>query len=73
MKESVLSLEDELIIKLRKTFNTITGSGWSIYRFDKMYSVLHTLNTSRSGSYIKTPEKYDYPKCGLINIRNEDN
>jgi hypothetical protein len=38
-----------------------------------MYSVLHTITTARSGSYIETPETYNYPKCGLINIRNADN
>ena len=25
-----------------------------------------------AGSYIKTPETYTDPKCGLINIKNED-
>jgi hypothetical protein len=73
MKESVLSLENELIIKIREAFNKIVGSGWAIYRFDKIYSVLHTIKTPRAGSNIKTPDKYNYPKCGLINISNEDN
>ena len=27
---------------------------------------------ARSGSYIKTPEKYSNAKCGLINIQNKD-
>ena len=26
----------------------------------------------RGSSYIPTPDKYNHPKCGLINIQNED-
>jgi hypothetical protein len=73
MKEIILSLEKELIRKLDAAIEASTGSGWSVFRYNKMYSILHTINTPRAGSYIKTPEKYDFPKCGLINIRNEDN
>jgi hypothetical protein len=72
LKEIVLSLETELIQKMNDVMNKVSGSGWAIYRYNKMYSILHTINTRRAGSYIKTPEKYDYPKCGLINIKNED-
>ena len=36
-----------------------------------MYISLKTTTTARTGSYIKTPET-NYPKCGLINIENED-
>jgi hypothetical protein len=72
MKELILSLEDELNLKINTAIEKVKCSGWAIYRFNQMYSRLHTINTPRSGSYIKTPEKYDYPKCGLINIINED-
>ena len=26
-----------------------------------------------AGSFIKTPDKYKYPTCGVINTKNEDN
>ena len=56
MKESVLSLETELYTKIMETIDKVKGSGWSIYRFNKIYIVLHTNKTPRAGSYIKTPE-----------------
>jgi hypothetical protein len=56
MKEIVLSLETELIKKMEDVMNKVKGSGWAIYRYNKMYSILHTINTPRAGSYIKTPE-----------------
>ena len=56
MKEAILSLEDELDDKLKKAIANIEGSGWSIYKFNKMSIVLHTNATARAGSYIKTPE-----------------
>ena len=34
----------------------VKGSGWSIYRYRKMYSVLHNIKVQRAGSYIKTQE-----------------
>ena len=37
-----------------------------------MFIKFYNNKTARGGSYIKTPEKYNNPKCGLINIKNED-
>ena len=56
MKASVLSLETELKPTNDDTIEKVKGSGWSMYRFNKMYSVLHTNKTARADSYIKTPE-----------------
>jgi hypothetical protein len=56
MNEIVLSLEAALIKKVHDVLNQVSGSGWAIYRFDKMYSILHTIKVARSGSYIKTPD-----------------
>ena len=56
MKASVLSLDTELKPTNDDTIEKVKGSGWSIYRFNKMYSVLHTNKTARADSYIKTPE-----------------
>ena len=55
---------------MSKAITKVEGSGWASYRYDKPYSILHTLKVQRVGSYIKTPEQYNYPKHGLINIRN---
>ena len=55
VKEAILSLEDELYNKIMSTIDKVKGSGWSIYRFNKMYSVLHINKTPRAGSYIETP------------------
>ena len=49
--ESVLSLEYELHIK-----NDATVKKVSIYRYDKLYSILHTFKVQRACSSIKTPE-----------------
>ena len=56
MKETILSLEDELDMENAKAIKEAGGSGWAIYKFNKMYIVLRTNKTSRAGSYIKTPE-----------------
>ena len=57
---------------MSKAITKVEGSGWASYRYDKPYSILHTLKVQRVGSYIKTSEQYNYPKQGLIPIRNED-
>ena len=56
MKETILSLEDELHSKIIDAIDKAQGSGWSIYQFNKMYIVLRTSETARAGLYIKTPE-----------------
>jgi hypothetical protein len=40
---------------MNDVLNKVSGSGWAIYRFDKLYTILHTIKVARSGSYIKTP------------------
>jgi hypothetical protein len=56
MKEIILSLENELIEQIAAAIEAAKGSGWTVFRYNKMYSILHTINTPRAGSYIKTPE-----------------
>ena len=56
MKESVLSLEEELYNKIQNAIDSAEGSGWAIYQFNKMYIIFYSDKTARAGSYIKTPE-----------------
>ena len=49
------------------------GSGWIIHRYKTLAVDIFDINSVRGSSYIPTPEKYSNPKCGLINIKNEDN
>ena len=57
MKETILSLEDELTKKTETAIENIKGpSGWSPYQHNKIYNMLRTNKTPRAGSYIKTPE-----------------
>ena len=72
MNEATWSLETELHNTIESAVNSIEGSGWAIYNYNKLYVILHTTKTAMAGSYIKTPETYTDPKCGLINIKNED-
>ena len=48
------------------------GSGWTIVSIDKLAIVTFETKPLRGSSYIETPEKYSNSRCGLINIRNED-
>ena len=48
------------------------GSNWKVKRYVKLAIDFYSTKPSRGSSYIPTPEKYSNAKCGLINIRNED-
>ena len=48
------------------------GSNWSVKRFESLFAVAHTLRAPRSSSYIATSLRYAAHKCGLINIRNNN-
>ena len=61
MAETILSLQNELLTTIKETIEKVKGSGWTIYRFNKMYTILHIQKTSRAGSYIETPENTIIP------------
>ena len=44
----------------------------SINRIEKIIIVVYQTKKSRGSSYIPTPPPYDNSRCGLINIKNED-
>ena len=72
MNESVVSLKPELNNKLESAIDSAEGSGWAIYKYNNLYITSHTTKTDRAGSYIRTPDNYNYPKCGLVKLKNED-
>ena len=49
-KESLLSLETELDQNMYDAIEKVKGSGWSIYRYKNMFSVLHNMKVQRAGS-----------------------
>ncbi len=60
-------------MKFQKSLESLTGSSWSLKRFDSLFAVTHTLVAARKGgSYLATPPQLAHPKCGLINIQNHD-
>ena len=48
------------------------GFGWTIVSIEKLAIDTFETKPLRGSSYIETPEKYSNSRCGLINIRNED-
>ena len=56
MKETILSLKSELVVKIEKAIEEAGGSGWTVNQFNKMYITSYTDKPARAGSYIKTPE-----------------
>jgi hypothetical protein len=65
VKPSINSLKGELEHKFQKSLEQLTGSNWSIKRFDSLFAVAHTLPAARKGgSYLETPVQFANPKCG---------
>ena len=64
------------LIKMRMEVDRLNerlgGSNWKIKRYNKLCLDFDQTRPSRASSYLETPEKYKNPKCGLINIRNEN-
>ena len=47
-------------------------SAWTIKSYDNIYINIYNIRKIRGSSYIPTPEKFSNPKCGLVNIQNDD-
>ena len=45
---SIKSLKEELEHKFMKSLEQLTGSNWSIKRFDSLFAVAHTLPAARA-------------------------
>lgn len=72
---------EHLLLQLEQIYNNIVlkielfcvrGSGYVISKFVKLEisTILH--DPIRTGSYITTPKKFANGKCGLLNIKNND-
>ena len=72
IKPTIKGLRGELERKLYKSLDSLVGSNWSIKRITNLFANTHTLKAGRGSSYLPSPPKYSNAKCGLINIRNED-
>ena len=48
------------------------GSGWKIVVINILAIDIFESQPLRGSSYIEPPEKYSNAKCGLINIRSDD-
>ena len=62
---------DKLDIRLR-TLATQVGSEWHLFQILTLFMQGFTIKPLRASSYIPTPEKYNHPRCGLINMQNTD-
>jgi len=71
VKNVINSLKDQLDAKMDYS-NEMEGSGWGVTEYSKVSVAIYETKPLRASSYIPTPEKYTNPKCGLINIKNED-
>ena len=48
------------------------GPGWSLYTYDKPYLILHNFKSGWTRFIYQNTRKYNYPKCGLPNIKHDD-
>jgi len=67
----ILNRSVDLSNKLDILINS-KGSGWGIKKFYWFHVQCATIKAVRGASFIPTPEPYNNPKCGLINIQNDD-
>jgi hypothetical protein len=72
MKTTLEAQQDRLKMLFIDDCNNL-GSEWKLDRFTRFIIACYTIRPPRASSYIPTPEPYNNPKCGLINIKNNDN
>ena len=75
-KSSLQAVFNPEYVKLRSACNDVghdqEGSGWVIIKFYYLKIFIYETRPVRGSSYIPTPIKFYNPKCGLINIKNDD-
>ena len=64
VKANVKALKEELEHKFMKSLESLSGSNWSINRFDSLYAVAHTLSAARGGSYL--PRQLNSPTPNAV-------
>ena len=69
--ENVLdTLFNNLLMKIDLTNHK--SSGWTLKKINYFFVHFHKVKPSRGASYIPTPDKFNNSRCGLINIKNDD-
>jgi hypothetical protein len=74
MGSSLISLDDTLQsqkIEVNET-NHVNLDSLVVSRIDQIIIVIYRTQKSRGSSYIPTPGPFTNPRCGLINIQNDD-
>ena len=73
-KASYKNVIDNQLAELKAKIETFVDikSGYKFEEITKFDIDMFETKALRGSSYIPTPEKYSNPKCGLVNIKNED-
>lgn len=73
-KDELEKVLEQLMNDLIRLFNAMKfiDSQWVLIKIDYIFLESYDIKPVRGSSYIPTPEKYSNAKCGLINIKNED-
>jgi hypothetical protein len=61
---------EELLTQLHEF--QLKETGWKVVSINNLNMDTFKIKAARGSSWIPTPERYSNAKCGLINIKNED-
>jgi hypothetical protein len=64
---------DEMKFLFEGIGDRVEGSNWKIKEYTSFVIDIWKIKPIRGAAYIPTPARFNNAKCGLINIRNEDN
>lgn len=65
------SLIEDLLYKFEHTKHK--GSGYSVKKIQHVFLKSYAVRPTRGSSWMPIPRNFTNPKCGLVNIKNEDN
>ena len=69
-KQIVDDVMDELLTQLHEFH--LKETSWKVVSINNVNMDTYKIKAARGSSWIPTPERYSNAKCGLINIKNED-
>ena len=69
-KQIVDDAMEELLTQLHEF--QVKETGWKVVSINNLNMDTLKIKAARRSSWIPTPERYSNAKCGLINIKNED-
>jgi hypothetical protein len=70
--ESTATSNQQVILQRIETFQNL-GSNWRILNLESHYVNIAMYKPLKGSSYMKLPDNISNPKCGLLNMRCEDN